>query len=300
MKNKLIGVLIRFRENPIAFLADIEAMFCQVRVSLEHRNLLRFLWFQDGDYDKPTEEYQMLIHLFGATSSPSCAGFCLRKVAEEFQEEFSLEAIDTIRKNFYVDDCLKSVPDAQKAIRLIQELREMLSRRSFRLTKFVSNCKEVLTSIPETERARCVVSLDLEEFPVERALGMEWNVQEDTFEFRAITRKRTSTRRGILSDISSLYDPLGFAAPFVLPAKRLLQQLCKDKLGWDEEIPREMLDTWERWLSDLPKLVKISVPRCFKPSYAAQLRSIQLHHFTDASFGGYCVASYLRFTDTEN
>ena len=105
MTNKLVGVLMRFRENPIVFLADIEAMFCQVRVSLEHRNLLRFLWFQDGDYDKPTEEYQMSIHLFGATSSRSCTRFCLRKVAEEFKEE---------RKNFYVDDCLKSVPDTQK------------------------------------------------------------------------------------------------------------------------------------------------------------------------------------------
>ena len=93
---------------------------------------------------------------------------------------------------------------------------------------------------------------------------------------------------------------MGFAAPFVLPAKRLLQQLCKDKVGWDEEIPQEALDVWERWLNDLPKLVKISVPRCFKPSYDAQLRCIQLHHFAGALFDGYGVVSYLRFTDTEN
>ena len=119
MTNKLVGVLLRFREDPIAFLADIQAMFCQVRVSLEHRNLLKFLWFEDGDYNKPKEEYQMLIHSFEAKSSPSCAGFCLRRVAEEFKEEFSPEAIETIRKNFYVDDCLKSVPDTQTAVQLI-------------------------------------------------------------------------------------------------------------------------------------------------------------------------------------
>jgi hypothetical protein len=171
MTSKLVGVLLRFREDPIAFLADIEAMFCHVRVSLEHRNLLRFLWFEDGDYDKPTEEYQMLIHLFGATSSPSCAGFCVRNVAEEFKEEFSPETIETLHNNFYVDDCLKSVSNTQAAMHLIQELCEMLSRRSFRLTKFISNSKEVLTSIPETERAQSVVSLDLEELPVERALA---------------------------------------------------------------------------------------------------------------------------------
>ena len=101
MTNKLVGVLLRFREDPIVFLADIEAMFCQVRVSLEHRDLLRFLWFEDGDYDKPTEEYQMLIHLFGTTSSTSCAGFCLRKVAEEFKDEFSPETTETIPRPLF-------------------------------------------------------------------------------------------------------------------------------------------------------------------------------------------------------
>ena len=231
-------------------------------------------------------------------------GVCLRKVAEESKEDFSPETIETIRKNFYVDDCLKSVSNTQTAIQLIQELCEMLSRGSVRLTKFVSNSKEVLTSIPETERAQSVVrstSISIPRFlPVERALGMEWNVQKDTFGLRVIRRKRTLTRRGIFSDVSSLYDPLGFAAPFVLPVKRLLQQLCKDKVGWDEEIPREVLDAWERWLNDLPKLVNISVPRCFKPSHSAELGCIQLHHFADASFDGYGVVSYLRFTDMEN
>ena len=61
-----------------------------------------------------------------------------------------------------------------------------------------------------------------------------------------------------------------------------------------------MLNAWERWLNNLPKLVKVSVPRCFKPSYDAQLRCIQLHHFADASFDGYGIVSYLRFTDTES
>ena len=131
----------------------------------------------------------MLIHLFRATSSPSCARFCLRKDAEEFKDEFSPETIETIRKNFHVDDCLKSVSDTKTAVQLIQELCEVLSRRSFRLMKFISNSKEVLTAVPETERVRSVVSLGLEELPVERALGVEWNVEKDTFEFRVIRRE---------------------------------------------------------------------------------------------------------------
>ena len=183
MTNTLVGVLTRFRQDPVAFLADIEAMFCQVRVSPEHRKFLKFLWWKDGDYEQPPEEYEMLVHLFGATSSPSCAGFCLRNVAKEFENEFNSETIETVRKNFYVDDCLKSVKEAEAAIGLIKELRELLERRSFRLTKFVSNNVEVLSSIPENECAKSIVRLDFDELPVERALGVEWNVKEDSFNF---------------------------------------------------------------------------------------------------------------------
>ena len=299
MTNTLVGVLTRFRQGPIAFLADIEAMFCQVRVSSEHRSFLRFLWWRDGDYEQSPEEYKMLVYLFEATSSPSCAGFCLRKVADEFENEFDEETIKNIRKNFYVDDCLKPVQKTEDAIQLIEELRRLLAKRSFQLTKFVCNDVKVLSSIPESERAKSIVSLDFDELPVQRALGVEWNVTEDTFNFRTAERKKAPTRRGILSDVSSMYDPLGFAAPFILPAKRILQQLCKDKIGWDEDISPSMLQAWERWLNDLPRLRNISVPRYFKSWKLGQLTSVQLHHFSDASFDGYGVVSYLRFEDVD-
>ena len=92
---------------------------------------------------------------------------------------------------------------------------------------------------------------------------------------------------------------LGFAAPFILPAKRLLQQLCKEKIGWDEDVPPSVLEAWERWLNDLPLLRSISVPRYLKSHQLGPLKSIQLHHFSDASFAGYGVVSYLRFEDVD-
>ena len=50
--NNLIGILVRFRQDPIALIADIEAMFHQVRVTPDDCDALRFLW-SDGDLDKP-------------------------------------------------------------------------------------------------------------------------------------------------------------------------------------------------------------------------------------------------------
>ena len=153
----------------------------------------------------------------------------------------------------------------------------------------------MLASVPESECAVSVISLDFDELPVERALGVQWNVQEDVFSFRIVSRKKAATRRGILSDISSMYDPLGFAAPFILLANRLLQQLCKAKVGWDEEISTNMLSIWERWLADLPHLQRISVPRYFKSHQLGAVKSTQLHHFSDASTEDYGAVSYLRF-----
>ena len=79
LTNGLVGVLIRFRQEPVAMVADVEGMFHQVRVAPEDCQALRFLWWPDDDLSKEPTDFQMLVHLFGATSSPSCASFSLKK-----------------------------------------------------------------------------------------------------------------------------------------------------------------------------------------------------------------------------
>ena len=71
MTNNLTGVLCRFRKEAVAFICDIEGMFHQVRVSEENRDLLRFLWWENGDISSEPKECRMTVHLFGATSSLS-------------------------------------------------------------------------------------------------------------------------------------------------------------------------------------------------------------------------------------
>ena len=106
------------------------------------------------------------------------------------------------------------------------------------------------------------------------------------------------TRRGILAVVSSIYDPLGLAAPFVLTAKILLQDLCRRKLGWDDTIPGEDENRWHVWLANLPKLSGFSVNRCIKPKNFSDIMTSQLHHFADASTSGYRAVTYLRLTDS--
>lgn len=118
----------------------------------------------------------------------------------------------------------------------------MLRKGNFRLTKFVSNGKEVLSAIPAG--GRTVKSLDLDKLPAERALGLQWNTETDTFGMKvALFSKQMDddTRRGCLSTISSTFDPLGMIGPVLLPAKRVMQKTWQFKLHWDERLLEELL-----------------------------------------------------------
>jgi len=238
LTNSLVGVLTRFRKEPVAVMADIEAMFYQVRVPDSQCSFLRFVWWPDGNVDSDLEDYEMTVHLFGAVSSPSCANYALKRTAYDNEAEFGRSAAETLRKNFYVDDLLKSVSDSTSAVSLISAVQQMCAKGGFHLTKFVSNSQTVLEAIPASDRANNVVNVDLSQtvMPVERALGVHWCVENDSLGFRIIMKDKPSTRRGILSTISSVYDPLGLAAPFLLNGKKLLQQLCMNHVDWDEEI----------------------------------------------------------------
>jgi len=88
----------------------------------------------------------------------------------------------------------------------------------FRLHKFTSNSKEVVESISVESRAKEIKELDLNRdlLPPERVLGVEWNIENDVFKFCITLKDKPLTRRGILSTVSSIYDPLGFPTPFLL------------------------------------------------------------------------------------
>ena len=299
LTNNLVGVLTRFREGPVAMMADVEAMFHQVRVRLPDCDSLRFLWWPDNDLSKEPIEYQMLVHLFGSVSSPTCVNFALRQTADDNSEQFDPETVNTVKRNFYVDDCLKSSENEKAAITTAEQLRLLLSKGGFRLTKWLSNSRKVIETIPQSERSKLVKEIRFGELPAERALGVLWNIELDTFGFAIMVKDKPFTRRGILSVVSSVYDPLGFAAPFILLAKEILQSLCRTSMGWDSPIPEEYSKRWEAWLKELPKLENLKIKRCFKPPDFGEVVSAELHHFSDASQRGYGVVSYLLLTNAK-
>lgn len=101
------------------------------------------------------------------------------------------------------------------------------------------------------------------------------------------------TRTGILSVINSIYNPLGFLAPVILPAKLLLKDLCKEQHGWDGNINGKHAEDWKRWKGDVTHLSNFRVSRCLKSMAFGWTTTAQLHHFSDASEYAYGTVSYL-------
>ena len=207
--------------------------------------------------------------------------------------------MNTIRRNFYVDDCLKSVPDEKQALELSTQLRNVCSTDGFKLIKWMSTSRSVLSMMPDEDKAKEVRELDLdqEHLPIERALGIKWNVETDTFFFKTSLKYQPLTKRGILSVTNSIYDPIGFLAPVILPAKKIIQDLCRIDCGWDEKIPESFAHSWQEWLDSLPKISQINIKRCLKPDNFGELQTAQLHHFCDASESGYGTVTYIRLTN---
>ena len=299
LTNQLIGVLCRFRQDPVAFTCDVESMFHQFRVATEYRNFLRFFWWPDSDSTKPPIEYRMTVHLFGAASSPGCANYGLKRIAHDHEKEFGSDAANFVKYDFYVDDGLKSVGTAEHAISLVEKTKQLCAKGGLRLHKFVSNSKKVIAAIPPEDRSSQLKDLDLgrDPLPLERALGVQWCVESDSFQLRIIVQDNPLTRRGILSTVCYVYDPLGFVSPVVLIAKQILQELCRDGADWDDSVPESIRCRWERWRNDLYLLNEVKVQRCFKPSGFEELKSVELHHFSDASTSGYGQCSYVRLVN---
>lgn len=298
--NNLTGVLVRFRQHPVALMCDVEKMFHQFHVEEADRNYLRFLWWKNGDLASNPQEYRMKVHLFGATSSPGCANYGLKHLAKENECRYPLGS-KFITTDFYVDDGVTSVASTEEAVQVAREARQLCASGGLRLHKFVSNDRFVLDSIPMSERANDVKSLDLnfDSTPLERALGIHWHVDSDRFRFSVDLKTQPATRRGILSTVASLYDPLGFIAPFLLIGKVVLQEMCRHGTGWDDPLPKELHPKWEHWKADLLKLEKVNIARCYVPANFGRVSKRELHHFSDASNRGYGQCSYLRLTNEE-
>ena len=292
------GIYHPNKPGKIRVMFDLSAIL-QVKVPKDQCSFLKFLWWDNSDPDKEIIDYEMTAHVFGGTSSPSCSNFALRRTAKDNEQQYGKEITQILERSFYVDDLLKSFPTVKKAVNGIKQLQELCSRGGFNLTKFTSNKQEVINSIPDNKRKPNIRNelVTLGNLPEERALGVKWDTQNDTLGFYIKLADKPLTRRGLLSTLSSVYDPLGLGAPFLLKGKQIIQQLCRKRLNWDAPIDERSSYEWQKWKNNLSIVEDIKLPRCYRPRGFERIINYSLHHFSDASECGYGQATYLRMVN---
>ena len=290
LTNQIIGLLLRFREEHVGVMGDIEAMFHQVKVPDTQCSFLKFLWWEDSDTSTEIIAYEMTAHVFGGSKSLSCSNFALRKTTMDNEELYGKDIATILERNFYADDMLKSFPTAKEAITVIRQVKYLRSNGGFNLTKFISNNTTVLKSIPDDSQRTAIKDeeLALGCLPEDKALGVKWNTEKDTLEFTIKLMEKPSTRSGLHSMpvVFMIHCLLG--APFMLKGRQIIQRLCQEKLQWNEQIDERSSYEWLRWKNNLLTLENATVPRCYKPK-----------DFSDTSESGYGQASYLRM-ENEN
>ena len=291
LNSNLVGVLTRFRQQPIAVSCDIRKMFHQFRVARKDRDFFRFLWFHPDNNDL-IEEYRMTVHLFGSTSSPGCAKFGLNQIVRDHGVDND-EVTAFVTRNFYVDDGLTSCKTVAQAVRLLRETQLILSKGNLKLHKFMANDRQVLENFDRGDWAS-----DDSTSNVCSALGMKWLIDSDEFTFDPPSLKQgRMSRRGMLSTIASIFDPLGLLSPIILVGRLILQQTCRG-LGWDDELPDQIQREWQQWIDEVNSLSLIRIDRCLQPKEFGDVTHVELHTFADASLSGYGCCCYLRLRNS--
>ena len=285
LNNKVVHVLLRFRQYLLAIMADVEAMYYQVRVKVSDRDALRFLWI---DSSGKVVEYRMNAHIFGGVWCACIATYAMRKTLEDqkVEDEF---VVDVVNRSFYVDDCLRSVSSVEEAKKVVVDVKQVLQEGGFNLTKFVTNDEEVLATIKEEDRAKEIKELG--EDVVSKALGISWEVKQDVFKIKIdVKQEEVVTRKIMLKVIASRYDPLGLVSPCVVTGRMLFQEATRLKIGWEEAVPDHIAMRWKKWIEELDELKNVSFPRCMKKEGVRY----EVHNFSDASEKGYGCCSYLK------
>lgn len=209
-------------------------------------------------------------------------------------------------KYHYVDDYLDSFDTVQEAIEVVKQVKMVHSQGGFNLRNFLSNSNDVLAAISDTtiEDTKQLNLVRAEK--VESVLGMKWNPSKDVFVYtvslrddlvEVIDSTHIPTKREMLKLVMSLFDPLGFAAFYLIHGRVLIQDAWATGIGWDVPVNSDLSERWLQWISLLPLLNDLQIPRCYFRGKIEETK--QLHIFVDASDAAYACVAYMRASGSE-
>ncbi|KAK5965068.1 Pao retrotransposon peptidase [Trichostrongylus colubriformis] len=265
--------------------ADMQKAFLQIKLPEDHRDVTRFLWVKD--IRRPAIGNNIICLRFcrvpfGINASPAILNQSILKHIEKSESDIAQE----LSKSLYVDNVLLEGKDPDSLLHKYTESKKLFSSIGMNLRDYLSNSPYVNRRIPEVDRA---TSTEV------KVLGILWNSIQDTISLKCYEKQFDKTsKRTVLSQINGYcYDPLGLLSPLMTPAKVFLQDLHKQKYGWDAPLSSQDQKSWEIIKHDISGF-QITLPRKVveKSSTAAKTMSI----FVDSSKRAYACCIYVTST----
>lgn len=213
----------------------------------------------------------------------------MRQLAKDNGDQFPKVSY-AILHNSYVNDFAAGSDSLSGVLEQRDQLIGILTCGGLELSKWVSNCWLIRSS---TEGDN-TVSLDPDSV-WRKVLGIVWNPYQDIFSFKIVLDALAKpTKLNLLSEVSKIFDPMGFLAPSTILFKILFQELwlANNKLDWDDPLPSEIARKWTFYRADLKHFAKLNISR----RYTLNANSFDLIGLSDASEKAYSSVVYARST----
>ena len=108
--------------------------------------------FSDSSGEQQPDFYKYTRFIFGAKCSPTCANFALQACGDDNKNDYP-HIKELIDSNFYMDDFYESTITVKKSLQLSADMRKVLATGRFNLTRWITTNPEILSAIPQQNRA---------------------------------------------------------------------------------------------------------------------------------------------------
>ena len=192
-----------------------------------------------------------------------------------------------------MDDFYLSTDTISEAIQHMENLRCVLLKVVFNLTKWVSTNETFLTAVPAEHRALSPADIA---HAKQRNLGLPWTLQNDSVSANVsnfIELKELPPRQPtLLRIISSQFDPLGKTAPIVICLRFVQQSLWRKRFKWDDQIAKDDLPEYNAFVQ---KFETLRSPILSRHLFTHEYTQLSLHLFCDASCSTFAAVAYFVF-----
>lgn len=224
-----------------------------------HRKFQKIFW--RFSMDEPVREYVLKTLTYGTSPATFLAIKCLRQIAIENYDDHP-EVCEMLEEDFFMDDCISGASSVEAAKERVNVLSALLEKYGLPLKKWAASEPAVLANLPTNDCVNSLLQFSEGKEAEIKTLGVGWNFESDEIKFSvSLPLPEAMTKRAILSFAAKIFDPLGILGPVTVRSKMLVQELWKDKLGWDEQMPQMFIDTFLKLRSDINKLKDVRLPR---------------------------------------